>query len=66
MKFWKYVKKIDVNFEDVSKDVDILDNIKKQLSKEDLDKVESYIRTQKLMSYLDEQISKLENESKEK
>ena len=47
-------KKIDVNFDDISRNVELPDNIKNQLSKEEIEKVEGYIRTDKLMSYLDE------------
>lgn len=55
-------KKIDINFDDITNDVELPDYVKKQLTKEEVEKVEGYLRTQKLMSYLDEQIEKLEKE----
>ena len=57
-------RKIDINFGDITKDVELPDYVKKQLTKEEVEKVEGYLRTQKLMSYLDEQIEKLEKENK--
>ena len=57
-------RKIDINFGDITNDVELPDYVKKQLTKEEVEKVEGYLRTQKLMSYLDEQIEKLEKENK--
>ena len=53
-------KKSDINFDDLKKDIELTKEIKNKLSKEEIEKVESYIRTEKLISYLDEKIAELE------
>ena len=45
-------KKSDINFDDLKKDIELTKEIKNKLSKEEIEKVESYIRTEKLISYL--------------
>lgn len=56
-------KKVDINFDDVKKDVELIEIAKDKLSKEEIEKVKDYIRTQKLISYIDEKIAELEKEN---
>ena len=55
-------KKVDINFDDVKKDVELIEIAKDKLSEDEIEKVKDYIRTQKLISYIDEKIAELEKE----
>ncbi len=55
-------KSTDINFDNLEKDVELTEEVKNKLSKEEIEKVGSYIRTEKLISYLDEKIEELEKE----
>lgn len=55
-------KKADINFDNLKKDVELTEEVKNKLSKEEIEKVQNYIRTEKLISYLDEKIEELEKE----
>lgn len=55
-------KRADINFDNLKKDVELTEEVKNKLSKEEIEKVQNYIRTEKLISYLDEKIEELEKE----
>lgn len=58
-------KKIDKNFDITGEDVELTEEVKSKLTDEEIEKVEGYIRKQKLLSSIDEKIKELENERKE-
>ena len=42
-------KKVDINFDDKAKDVELTDEVKSKLTEEEIEKLESAIRYQKVM-----------------
>ena len=58
----KICKRIDKNFDDLKKDVELTEDAKNRLTPEEIEKIEKYIRKQKLISDLDDKIAELEKE----